>query len=130
MQTRSDIKPLFLVVEQLRKANWNVTLGDLHSNDLIHKMVLWFDSWEAYVSCQHRKRILSSWLKKFIILIEQQVKRLLACGFCLFVVQYLDIYTAFLPVQYLLYLDGYAGQWQVVYHCHHGKGEWYPETCP
>lgn len=46
MQTRSDIKHIFLVVEQLRKADWNVmlfhtvhlSLGTLHSSDLIHKV--------------------------------------------------------------------------------------------
>lgn len=51
MQTRSDTKQLFLVVEQLRKTDWNVmlfhtvhlSLGVLHSSDLMRKVFLiWF----------------------------------------------------------------------------------------
>lgn len=48
MQTISDTKQIFLVVEQLRKADGNVmlfhtvhlSLGALHSSDLIHKIFL------------------------------------------------------------------------------------------
>lgn len=41
-----------------------LSLSALHFRDLIYKIFLWFNSWTAYVSCQHGKRLLSSWLKK------------------------------------------------------------------
>lgn len=44
--------------------------------------------------------------------------------------QYLDIDTAFLPVQYLLYLNACVDRWRDVCHYHRGRGESYPETSP